>query len=229
MSQAEPQPEALLGVGPVQAVWEQHNELLGVAAEQGANLLSITRGVGAVALNRYIANNENYQSWKTVGAFTLLALTDMEGKLARWGRKLRGKDEKELRPFQSYLDHLTDKLLIDGTMTAIAQRETQSGNVIYGKVVGAVAGTTIARDVATTGDRIVADFQGIDTRAQSSGKIKAVKQFVATGFALSPLARSKAGKAVAGLGFMYTAGESVKSGWQLHKSFSEKRRLRNKD
>lgn len=200
------------------------NPSIGIAAEQIANGLTAVRGVGAVAINRHIVSTEDYQSWQTVGAFTLLALTDMEGKLARWGRKVQGKDENVSRPVQSYIDHLTDKGLVDGTMAAIASREQSNGNTAYASAVAVSAGITIARDVATTADRVVADVQGIDTRAQESGKRKAIKQYLAVGFALSPLAKSTFGKTVATLGLGHTVHESVKSGWSLHQHFSNQRK-----
>lgn len=199
---------------------------IGIAAEQIANGLTAVRGIGAVVLNRHIVNNEAYQSWQTVGAFALLALTDMEGKLARWGRRLQDKDENVSRPVQSYIDHLTDKGLVDGTMAAIAEREKKSGSTLYANAVATATGVTTARDVATTVDRIIADAQGIDTRAQKSGKQKALKQYVAVGFALSPLAQTAVGKTVATFGMAHTTKESLTSGWELHTSFTEQRRLR---
>lgn len=202
---------------------EYPHETLGIMAEQAANGLTAVRGIGAVALNRYIVNTEEYQSWKTAAAFGLLALTDAEGKLARWGRNLQGKDEGISRPFQSYIDHLTDKGLVDGTMAAIAERELLNDNAIYAGSIAAATGVTIVRDVATTMDRVVADWQGIDTRAQESGKKKALLQYLVVGFALSPLARTAIGKTIAATGMAYTTKESVTSGWKLHKSFSDRR------
>jgi len=199
---------------------------MGIAAEQIANGLTAVRGVGAVALNRHIVHSEGYQSWQTVGAFTLLALTDLEGKLARWGRRLQDKDENVSRPVQSYIDHLTDKGLVDGTMAAVAEREKRNGNTVYATAVAAATGVTTARDVVTTIDRIAADVQGIDTRAQKSGKQKALKQYVAIGFALSPLARTTIGKTIAAFGMAHTTKESLTSGWELHASFAKQRKLR---
>ncbi len=204
-------------------VGEYPHATIGTIAEQAANGLTAVRGIGAIALNRYIVNTEEYQSWKTAAAFGLLALTDAEGKLARWGRNLQGKDEDIPRPFQSYIDHLTDKGLVDGTMAAIAERERLNDNAIYAGSIAAATGVTVVRDVATTVDRMAADWQGIDTRAQKSGKKKALLQYLVIGFALSPLARTRAGKTIAAAGMTYTAKESVTSGWKLHRSFSEQR------
>lgn len=200
---------------------------IGIAAEQVANCLTAIRGVGAVAINRHIVATENYQSWQTVGAFALLALTDMEGKLARWGRKLQHKDEDVSRPVQSYIDHLTDKGLVDGTMAAIASRERNNGNTTYANAIAVATGITIARDVATTADRVAADIQGIDTRAQESGKRKAIKQYLAVGFALSPLAKPAIGKTAAAIGLGHSTHESIKSGWSLHQHFSNQRKNRH--
>lgn len=199
------------------------NHLLGVAAEQTANVLTLARAAGGVALNHYIEATPDYQSWKTAGAFTVLAATDGEGFLARWGRRRQGKEESKRRPWNAYGDHLADKVLVDGVMQAIAHREEANGHRSYAMVVSAASKTTITRDVVTTADRIVADTQNIDTRAQNEGKMKALEQYAVTAVALSPLAKKALVRSALGVAFLHTAKQSVKSGLSLHENLAQKR------
>ncbi len=201
------------------------NARLGIAIEQSANVLTGVRAIGGIALGTYIRNSPAYQSWETFGTFAVLALTDGEGCLSRLGRRFQGKDELHNRPLNAYADHLADKTLIDLTMEAIAAREGANGDITYARMTKAASSVIITRDVITTADRFVADIQGIDTRAQKDGKLKALKQYLVTGFALSPLAKNSIVKKGVGLAFLYTAKESVRSGLSLHNSFSEQRRV----
>ncbi len=195
--------------------------------EHAAVGATLVRGLGAVANFYSIMNSEEYRSWSSVARFGVYASTDfIDGKLARLGRRLQGKDENTPRPLRSYLDHLTDKGLVDSTVIAIGMKEINKGNTKYGNTLLAAAGVTVARDALTTADRIIADVQGIDTRAQSSGKAKAVKQFLAVGFALSPLAKSVAGQTISGTALLWTAKDSVSSGLDLHRHFKIRRKER---
>lgn len=197
---------------------------LGKAMEIGADVLVGVRAVGAVGLNAYIRTTPDYQSWRLAASFGGFAITDaIDGWMARTGRKLQGKDESIRRPWKSYPDHLADKALTDATTEAIAERELRNSNTTYGTVVAASAGVYIARDIATTVDRVVADIQNIDTRAQASGKKKALKQFMLLTAALSPVAKHPAVKVALGAGFVHTAEESVSSGLDLHRSFTLQR------
>lgn len=198
----------------------------GIALEQSANALTGTRAIGGVLLHRYIESTRDYQSWKTFGAFVVLAATDGEGFLSRAGRKLQGKDENKRRPLNSYGDHIADKILINGVMTAIARREMANGNIFYGRAVEAASLVTIARDTATTADRVVADFQKLDTRAQAPGKRKALLQYLVTGAALCPLTNNKIARGILGGAFLYTAKKSVTSGVSLHQTLSGQRQLK---
>lgn len=82
----------------------------------------------------------------------------------------------------------------------------------------------LARDVLTTCDRISADIQGgIDTRAQPRGKAKTLLTSVVIGFALSPLADSTVGRAIAGAGLMLATNQSIASGLSLHQYLQESR------
>jgi len=205
-------------------VHDQHQATIGNIAEQTANGLTAIRGIGAIALNRYIVNTEEYQSWATATNFLLLAATDAEGRLAKWGRKLQGKDENDSRPAQSYFDHLTDKVLVDGIMSAIASREYKNGHHIYANLVSATTAITATRDVLTTADRIYADVNGVDTRAQESGKKKTFLQYMVLGFALSPLAKNNIGNVAATVGLSIATKQSVISGLKLHKSLADQRK-----
>lgn len=203
---------------------------LGRGMEIGADVLVGIRTVGAVGTNAYIRSTEDYQSWGLAASFAGLALTDAaDGWLAKTGRKLQGKDESIRRPLKAYPDHLADKALIDGTMEAIGERELRNGNQMYGTVVLVSAGVTIGRDVVTTADRIWADIQNIDTRAQKSGKRKALKQFITTTVALTPIAKNPLVQAGLAVAFAHCANESVGSGLDLHRSFSEQRAARQAD
>jgi phosphatidylglycerophosphate synthase len=200
------------------------HEKLGAFMEDAADVLVVIRGAGAVVLNRYIEQTPEYQSWQTAGAFVALAATDaVDGWLARTGRKFQGKDESIRRPFKSYPDLLADKGLVDGTTIAIANREEANGNTAYASVVHASGYTYIVRDVITTADRIIADFEDIDSRAQKGGKIKMAKQVGTIAVALSPVAEHPLVKAAVAGSFVYTAKESVSSGVSLHKEFARQR------
>ncbi len=202
---------------------EEHRDAIGAAAELTAHALSITRGVGGVALAHEIETTPDYLSGSTFTKFALLAATDAEGHLARWGRARQGKDESIRRPFNAWVDQMTDKLLIDATTNAIANREISEGHFVYGGVVKATAAIYTARDVATSVDRAIAERQDIDTRARGSGKLKTLVQIAVTGAALTPMAKTRTGRAVLGAGFAYSAGMSLKSGRDLHRHFKEAR------
>jgi len=202
----------------------QFKVTIGDIAEQTANNLTAIRGIGAIVLNRHIANTEEYQSWTTATNFLLLAATDAEGRLARWGRKLQGKDENDSRPAQSYFDHLTDKVLVNCTMSAIASRERKNGHHIYADLISATTAITATRDVLTTADRIYADVNGVDTRAQDSGKKKTFLQYMVLGFALSPLAKNNFGKVATTVGLSIATKQSVTSGLKLHVSLADQRK-----
>jgi hypothetical protein len=197
---------------------------LGEFMEDAADVLTVTRAAGAVVLNRYIETTPEYQSWKTSGAFLVLAATDaVDGWLAKKGRELQGKDESVRRPWKAYPDHLADKGLIDGTTIAIAGREEKNGNSTYASVVKATGIAYITRNGLTTVDRIVADIEDIDSRAQTDGKKKMAKQVGVVAVALSPAAKNPLAKAAVGAGFIYTAKESISSGVALHKDFARQR------
>ncbi len=189
-----------------------------------ADSMSVSRAVGGIALAKSIENDPDYQSWQNVGKFLVLAATDAEGNIARLGRKIRGEDPNTPHEAKSYLDQITDKIFINKIGKAIAAREINSGHSVYGSIVDEATNVTLTRDVVVTADRLVASYQGIETKAQKSGKLKAVQQYLVTGFALSPLSKPKFGRAVAGAGFIYCAKESLRSGWELHKTFKDKRK-----
>ncbi len=197
---------------------------LGIGIEHFGNLLTVTRGVGAIGLQEYIRKTPDYQTWRTVALFTGLALTDIDGKFSRLGRKLQSKDENIRRPFNAYGDQLTDKLLVNLTTEAIAAREKEGDNPLYTRMVKAASTITIARDVVTTIDRVMADCQNIDTRAQKQGKAKAILQFIVLGAALSPVAKNRIAKKAIGIGLLYSAKKSIESGLALHESFTAARR-----
>lgn len=197
---------------------------LGRAMEMGADVLVGVRTVGAVGVNAYIRRTPDYHSWGLAASFAGFAATDaVDGWLARTGRRLQGKDESVRRPLKAYPDQLADKALTDGTAEAIGERELRNGNQMYGTVVMLSAGVTVGRDVATTIDRIWADIDNIDTRAQKGGKRKALQQFVTTTVALTPLAKNPVAQAGLALAFAHCANESVRSGLDLHRSFTEQR------
>ncbi len=202
---------------------EPHFDALGVGAELLADALSITRGVGGVMLAKHIERTPDYQSWGAAGAYLGLSLTDLEGLAARWGRARQGKDESQPRPFQAWLDHLTDKAFADTTMAAIAKNELEKGNIVYGSTVAAAAGIITTRDVVTCVDRVVADAQGLDTRAQKRGKLKSIELYALGTVAVSPLAKNTAVRTLLGAGYLHAAKQSVESGISLHKSFKEQR------
>ncbi|MCA9332543.1 hypothetical protein KDA00_01575 [Candidatus Saccharibacteria bacterium] len=201
---------------PVEPMTEKIKSTLGIVSEQTGNLLTAIRGAGAIGMYGYVRNNQEYRSWGTASVFGILAATDVDGKFSRFGRKLLGKDESARRPFNAYGDQLTDKALVDLTMEAIGARERENGDIIYARMVEAASTVTISRDLVTTADRIIADFQGIDTRAQKSGKLKALIQYGVVGAALSPIANNPVVRKAIGLGFLYTAKKSVESGLSLH-------------
>lgn len=196
---------------------------LGEGLEVGADTLSIFRGMGGIALAKEIAETPDYQSWGMVGKFGLLAITDAEGQLARAGRWLKQEDEEARHEYKSYLDQITDKILVDSVMKAIAWREKQNGHHAYARAVNAAANTIIIRDVVLTGDRIVGTRQGLDTRAQSAGKSKTLRTLGTLGFALSPPANSTAGRAAAAAALLYSAKESIHSGRELHTNLQKQR------
>ena len=203
----------------------EHYDAIGQAAELAAHALSTTRAVGGVILAHHIESTPtDYRSWGTTTALATLAATDGEGHLARWGRRRQCKDESQRRPLNAWIDHLADKAMVDKVTHAIANREIEEGNLIYGGVLKTVAGTYTARDVVTSVDRLVAETQGIDTRAQNKGKMKTVEQLALLGVAVSPLAKNSVVRTVLGIGFMHSAGTSVKSAWSMHKNFREQRK-----
>lgn len=199
----------------------------GYLLEHAANGASLLRFAGGLAVVKRIESTPNYQSWELAMTFGALALTDLaDGYLSRKGRQIRHADESVRRPLRSFVDKLPDKVLVDGVMKAIAAQEQRTGNSLYGKVVDAEADVTIARDILSTADDVVATLQNIDPRAQSGGKRKTVMQYMAVGFALTPLAKSPAGKTAAAAAMAYTTKESLTSGFANHMSYFEQRRER---
>ncbi len=192
--------------------------------ERVADGLSAYRAIDGVLAATEIRNNHDYQNWKTVGRFAINQLTDLEGNLARFGRKIAGDDESKPRPRASYTDHIADKIATHSFLLAIASQESKRGNDTYAKVVQVCGATILARDVLTTCDRVSADIQGgIDTRAQLSGKAKTLLTSVVIGFALSPLADSTVGRAISGAGLMLATNQSIASGLSLHQYLQESR------
>lgn len=189
----------------------------GWTLEQMAHGLSLSRAAGGLMIAHEVRNDPDYQSWKLAGTFALLASTDLiDGMLARLGRKLQHKDDNKRRVLNAYIDKIPDKVLVDAVGEAIAAREHENGHELYAAVAGTATKVDIARNIVTTTDSVVADVQGIDTCAISSGKWKATRQYAVETFALSPLANSQLGRIAAGAGFAYSAVESVESGIQLH-------------
>lgn len=206
-------------------------ERAGQKLEQSASALSLSRVVGGIALANHIEKTSDYQSWKLAFTFGALAATDfVDGKLARFGRKLQGKVESVRRPFNAYVDQLSDKVMIDAILVAIAKREAQNGNTIYSQAMGGAALVDIGRNMLVTRDRINADRQNIDSRAQKGGKLKALEQDVVIGAALSPLSKSRVGRFIIGIAAAHAEFEAVKSGFGLHESFEISRlELTNQD
>lgn len=203
-------------------------ERAGQAIEAAGSVLSISRVVGGVALAHTIETTTDYQSWKLVKQFGVLASTDFfDGLLARFGRKLQGKDEKVRRPFNSYVDQIADKIMISAIMTAVARREKENGHKAYARTIETATAVDTARNIAVTADRIIADKQDIDTRAQKGGKGKTFVQTLVTAAALSPITKNPVGRAVVGAAATYSGLLSVESGLELHESFQTERALRN--
>lgn len=206
---------------------KESREALGSVAEGGANLLSLSRVVGGPAIAKYIEKTPDYRSWKLALGFGALALTDaIDGKLARWGRRFAGKREEDRRPFNSYLDQLSDKIMITSIWGAIAEQESRNGNKAYARAFGAAAAVDTTRNAIITYERLCADREDIDTRAQKSGKRKTLKQVLITGAALSPLANSSVGRAIIGGAALQSSAESVTSGVELYNSFEAEREQR---
>lgn len=200
---------------------------LGAFMEDAADVVTASRFAGAVIINRYVEQTPDYQSWGLAAGFLGVAATDLvDGYLGKTGRAKQGKDESIRRPLKAYPDHLADKSLVDGVGAAIANRERKNGNVWYASAIAASVGVFVVRDVLTTADRIVADVQDIDTRADENGKRKTVRQILAMTFALTPLTKNPVGKAVAAAGLAYSAKESATSGIKMHRKFSEQRALK---
>jgi phosphatidylglycerophosphate synthase len=201
-------------------------ERVGQAIETAGSVLSVSRMVGGVALAKQIEKTPNYQSWKLAKTFVVLAATDaLDGAFARYGRKLQGKDEAVRRPFNAYIDQLADKVMITAVMAAIAQREKENGHTLYATTLETTTAVDTMRNIAVTTDRIIADKQNIDTRAQSGGKGKTVAQTLVTAAALSPVTKSPVGRAIVGAAVTYTGLKSVDSGLELHESFQTQRAL----
>lgn len=205
----------------------ESREALGQLAETGANTLSGARIIGGLAIANYIKSNPEYRSWKLALSFGVLACTDIaDGKLARWGRRIAGKLESVRRPFNAYIDQVSDKVMITAIWAAIAEQESAKGNKVYSHAFGTAAAVDTVRNTIVTYERVRADIDDIDTRAQSSGKNKAFKQVLVTGAALSPLADTKVGRAIISAGALNSSAESVTSGVELYNGFEDERARR---
>ena len=208
-------------------------EIVGLGFELFAHGISVARAIGGVAIANQIENDENYHSYTKVIAVGALGLLDyIDGKIARAGRKIRHADESMPRPFGAFLDQLMDKVMVDDILLNIGVREIRNSNVIYGTTILSAAGVTIARDIDTTAERLVAIKEGIDIRSEQSGKVKATKQYGWLMLAVSPVAKRKSVQAIVGLGLLHSSYESVKSGLSLRerfrnirKEYKEKKRL----
>ncbi len=200
------------------------SEKAGQSLEKLASALSLSRVVGGLAVANHIEKTPDYQSWKLAFTFGALAATDfIDGKLARYGRKLQGKNESVRRPFNAYVDQLSDKVMIDAILVAVAKREGQNGHYAYSQAMSGAALVDMGRNVLVTRDRVNADRQNIDSRAQKGGKLKALEQDLVVGAALSPLSKNRVGRFIIGVAAAHSEFEAVKSGIDLHASFEVSR------
>ena len=120
--------------------------------------------------------------------------------------------------------------MIDAIMVAVAKREGQNGHYTYSQAMSGAALVDIGRNVLITRDRINADRQNIDSRAQKGGKLKALEQDLVVGAALSPLSKNRVGRFIVGIAAAHAEFEAVKSGIDLHASFEISRnQLMNQD
>lgn len=182
----------------------------------GANALSLYRIPASIELARRIYNPDtDYRSAANASRMALIGASDwLDGELAR---KNEG-DDRPTSKLGKFIDPFTDKFSTDVVLGAIAKRELNDGNRLYGVFVAACAGTITTRDVVTTISRANALRDNKDVSARQSGKVKTLATFITTTAMLSPLAKSTPGRAACCVGLSLSTGMSVTSGIELVKS-----------
>jgi CDP-diacylglycerol--glycerol-3-phosphate 3-phosphatidyltransferase len=109
-------------------------------------------------------------SWATLAAWVVLAGTDgVDGYLARRHGTTRSG---------AFLDPLADKCLVIGAMAALVVK-----HVFWWLPVALIG----AREIAVSAYRSVVGRHGVSVPARFGGKVKAVVQDIAVGFALLPV------------------------------------------
>lgn len=173
-------------------------------------------------VNKIMDQSTDYRSFTNAGVMALISASDgVDGKLAK-SITANSKDSTH-NQFGKFIDPLTDKFSTDIVLGAIATRELNDRNRLYGGFVAACAGVITTRDALTTIARTNAIRDEKDVAAKRSGKIKSVATFVTTTTMLSPLARTAAGRAACCAGLALSTGMSVTSGIELVKSLQDSR------
>ena len=110
--------------------------------------------------------------------FVLSAIGDwLDGYLAR--------KQKLVSNFGKFMDALTDKILVIGTMVALAAKysgETENKTIALFFLVLVLL--TLCREFLVSGMRMVAASKGVVVAAERGGKIKTIVQLVAVSFIL---------------------------------------------
>ncbi|MBP7767344.1 CDP-alcohol phosphatidyltransferase family protein [Candidatus Saccharibacteria bacterium] len=173
-----------------------------------------------ILVSRILDQTTDYRSWTNTGIMASIGASDgVDGKLAKT-IEANIKDSVPNR-FGKFIDPFTDKFSTDVVLGAIAKRELNDGNRLYGVFVAACAGTIATRDVVTTISRANALRDDKDVSARQSGKIKTLATFITTTAMLSPLAKSTPGRAACCVGLALSTGMSVTSGIELVRSLRD--------
>lgn len=187
----------------------------------GANIVSISRGIGGIALGYKVATNDYPANrWNMALGTALFAVSDrVDGEMARAANRLDGQ-QGTIGP---WADQMSDKLFTTGLTIGLARACFTNHRRVTGTIMTAVAAVSTARDVMVTRKRIQAeqsDLQ-IDTGAKMFGKIKTAVQLAGLTAAVSPLVKNKhASRLITGV-LSVSAGLAVTSGFAYRRQFNK--------
>lgn len=156
-----------------------------------ANTLPVVRAIaGPVIAHTLHSTPPEERSWKLGATVALLGATDkLDGILAR-----------EIGPTKlgGWLDQTADKMFVAPSMRALGQNH---------EISGAHFSLKVARDVAVSGMRAVAQQHGLQTDAGKWGKRKAFAEMTSMAAASSPVAAKTPW--IIRSGFMTASGLSI--------------------
>ncbi len=197
-----------------QSVVEKSSQLNPEIFQLGANITSIARGAGGLAIGGYIAfHHPEAHSLVLSGEVASLAISDkVDGWLGKYAARLRGYKNK----FGQRIDERMDKVAVHGVMAGAGIQAFANGQSILGTAFVASQAVIAGRDYIVNRERKIAAERGINVGARLYNRIKTALQFGVLMVAVSPINSPENVAPVAGAAIATAIGAVAGGAYFIH-------------